>query len=186
MAILEYFRERYRISDELERFFDSVMEIRDYAKGEVVFEPDSYLKNIYFVESGFTRIYYYKNRRDITHYFFGPNTFSTGIESVFYGKPSIFGFQTLAPSRICRIPFAPVQELARKDVKINQIIQSVLLDNLINFSNRFYNMQFETAYERYATLIQENPQLFQNASLGHIATYLGVSQQTLSVIRAQK
>ena len=100
MAILQYFRERYQISDELEQFFDSITEIRAYAKGEVIFEPDAYLKNIYFVESGFTRIYYFKNRRYITHYFFGPQTFSTGIESVFYGKPSLFGFQALAPSRI--------------------------------------------------------------------------------------
>ncbi|MGO1650653.1 MAG: Crp/Fnr family transcriptional regulator [Sphingobacterium sp.] len=186
MAILQYFRERYQISDELEQFFDSITEIRAYAKGEVIFEPDAYLKNIYFVESGFTRIYYFKNRRDITHYFFGPQTFSTGIESVFYGKPSLFGFQALAPSRICRIPFNPIRKLANEDVKINQIIQSVLLDNLIDFSNRFYKTQFETAQERYQALIHENPQLFQNASLGHIASYLGVSQQTLSVIRSQK
>lgn len=186
MAILQYFQERYQISDDLEQFFDSIIEIRDYAKGDVIFEPGTYLKNIYFVESGFTRIYYFKNRRDITHYFFGPQTFSTGIESVFYGKPSIFGFQALAPSRICRIPFNPVRQLANEDVKINQIIQSVLLDNLIDFSNRFYKTQFETAQERYQALIHENPQLFQNASLGHIASYLGVSQQTLSVIRGQK
>lgn len=186
MAILQYFRERYQISDELEYFFDSITDIRDYEKGEVIFEPDAYLKNIYFVESGFTRIYYYKNRRDITHYFFGPRTFSTGIESVFYGKPSIFGFQALAPSRICRIPFGPIRDLADKDLKVNQIIQSVLLDNLIDFSNRFYKTQFETAHERYQALIHENPQLFQNVSLGHIASYLGVSQQTLSVIRAKK
>jgi len=186
MTLLNYFRELYYINDELVQFFDSIAEVKEFQKGEIIFEPDAYLKYIYFIESGFTRIYYYKNRRDITHYFFGPGTFSTGIESVFYGKPSIFGFQALAPSRVCLIPFAPIQELANSNITMNKIIQTVLLNSLINFSNRFYKTQFETAHERYNALINENPMLFQNASLGHIASYLGISQQTLSVIRGQK
>jgi len=186
MTILNYFKELYHINDELEQFFDSIIEVKEFAKGEVIFQPDSYLKYIYFIESGFTRIYYYKNRRDITHYFFGPNTFSAGIESVFYKKPSIFGFQALAPSKIAFFPFSKIEERAKTDITMNKIIQSVLLDSLINFSNRFYKTQFETAHERYSTLIEENPELFQNASLGNIASYLGISQQTLSVIRGLK
>ncbi|WP_433896845.1 Crp/Fnr family transcriptional regulator [Sphingobacterium mizutaii] len=186
MTILKYFKELYHINDELEQFFDSIIEVKEYAKGEVIFEPDTYLKYIYFIESGFTRIYYYKNKREITHYFFGPNSFGTGIESVFYKKPSLFGFQALAPSKVCLIPFAPIEELSNSDITVNKIIQKVLLDSLINFSNRFYKTQFETAHERYNALIEENPELFQNASLGHIASYLGISQQTLSVIRGIK
>ncbi|MCT1532564.1 Crp/Fnr family transcriptional regulator [Sphingobacterium daejeonense] len=186
MTILSYFKEQYHISDEFEQFFDSIIEVKEYAKGDIIFEPGAYLKYIYFIESGFTRIYYYKNRRDITHYFFGPNTFSTGIESVFHKKPSIFGFQALAPSKIAFFPFSKMEELAKTDITMNKIIQSVLLDSLINFSNRFYNTQFETAHERYNALIEENPELFQNASLGNIASYLGISQQTLSVIRGMK
>lgn len=185
MTLLDYFRESYKINDELELFFDQHMELKEFQKGDIIFEPDSHLRYIYFIESGFTRIYYFKNGKDITHYFFGPNSFSTGIESVFYGKPSIFGFQALAPSRIWMIPFNPIAELAKTDITVNQIIQKVLLDSLINFSNRFYKTQFETAQERYQTLIEENPALFQNASLGHIASYLGISQPTLSVIRGK-
>lgn len=185
MTLLDYFRESYQINDELELFFDQHMELKEFQKGDSIFEPDSHLRYIYYIESGFTRIYYFKNGKDITHYFFGPNSFSTGIESVFYGKPSIFGFQALAPSRIWMVPFNPIAELAKTDITVNQIIQKVLLDSLINFSNRFYKTQFETAQERYQTLIEENPALFQNASLGHIASYLGISQPTLSVIRGK-
>lgn len=185
MTLLDYFRESYQINDELELFFDQHMELKEFQKGDIIFEPDSHLRYIYFIESGFTRIYYFKNGKDITHYFFGPNSFSTGIESVFYGKPSIFGFQALAPSRIWMVPFNPIAELAKTDITVNQIIQKVLLDSLINFSNRFYKTQFETAQERYQTLIEENPALFQNAGLGHIASYLGISQPTLSVIRGK-
>jgi hypothetical protein len=84
------------------------------------------------------------------------------------------------------MPLAPIKELAETNITVNHIIQKILLDTLIDFSKRFYNSQFETAQERYNALITDNPALFQNASLGHIASYLGVSQQTLSVIRVMK
>lgn len=186
MKLLDHFRKFYHIDDELEQKLDSIIETKEFNKGDVIFEPGTYLKYIYFIESGFTRIYYYKNKKDITHLFFGANSFSTGIESVFYGKPAVFGFQALAPSTISLMPFSVIEELAKTNITMNKIIQKVLLDNLIQFSNRFYNTQFETAHERYNSLIQDNPELFQNATLGHIASYLGISQQTLSVIRGQK
>lgn len=183
MTLIEHFKNLYNIDEEMEIFFDSISETKEYAKGDLIFEPNSYLKHIYFIESGFTRVFYYKNRKEITHYFFGENTFSTGIESVFYRKPSFFGFQALAPCRINLLPFTPIRELANKSITMNHIIQKILLDNLISFSKRFYNSQFETAHERYVSLLKDNPSLLQNATLGHIASYLGVSQQTLSVIR---
>ncbi|NGM89553.1 hypothetical protein G5B35_19860 [Parapusillimonas sp. SGNA-6] len=76
--------------------------------------------------------------------------------------------------------------MAETNITVNQIIQKILLDMLIAFSKRFYRSQFETAHERYQSLIAENPELFQHVSLGHIASYLGISQQTLSVIRGMK
>lgn len=185
MTALEHFKTLYLIDDDLMLLFSQIIETKEFYKGDIIFEPDSYLKYIYFVESGLTRIFYYKNGKDITHYFFGPNTFSTGIESVFYQKPSLFGSQALTTCKISFIPFQHILELAKTHIVVNQIIQKVLLDSVISFSNRFYNMQFQTAMERYQFLLTENSELFKNASLGHIASYLGMSQQTLSVIRGQ-
>jgi len=186
MNLIDYLKQEYKINEALEIFFDSISDTRTYQKGDIIFEPGSYLKHIYFVESGFARVFYFKNKKDVTHYFFAPQTLSTAVESVMYHKPSYVGFQALAPSRITVIPFAPVKELAETDITVNHIIQKILLDMLIAFSKRFYNNQFETAHERYLALIADNPELFQHVSLGHIASYLGVSQQTLSMIRGMK
>lgn len=186
MRIIDYLKSLYPINDEIEEFFTTVSETRYYNKGDIIFSPESYLKCVYFVESGFTRIYYNKGTKDVTHYFFGPDTFGTGIESLFYQKPSVFGFQALGDTVVIAVPFLPIRRLAETNIIMNHIIQKILLDSLINFSKRFYNMQFETATERYQSLIADNPELFQKATLGHIASYLGISQQTLSVIRGLK
>lgn len=186
MTIIEHFKKHYHINTELEEFFNAIYHVKEYQKGDYIFEPNTYLKHIYFIESGFTRVFYTKNNKDITHYFFGANTFSTGIESVFYQKPTLFGFQALMPCKIAILPFSQIREKCNSDITMNHIIEKILLDNLIAFSKRFYNSQFETAQERYESLLNDNPELLQNASLGHIASYLGISQQTLSVIRGMK
>ncbi|MEE6186711.1 hypothetical protein PIECOFPK_01698 [Mycovorax composti] len=183
MLLLDYLKSFFPIDEELEMFFGSISETKEYRKGAFIFVPDTYLKHIYFVESGFTRVFYNKDGKDITHYFYGENNFITGIESVFYEKPSLFGLQALAHSRVTLLPFSPIREMSEKSITINHIIKKMLLDNLIAFSKRFYNNQFKSAQERYEALLEENPTILQNASLGHIASYLGVSQQTLSVIR---
>ncbi len=186
MTVSDYFGQHYSLNGTVTNFLNTAVKVKEYLKGELIFEPDQFLKHIYFIESGFTRVYYPKAGKEITHYFFGQQTFCTGVESVFYQKPSLFGFQALMPSRVARIPFFQFKELANNHPVVHQIVEKVLLDNLIAFSKRLYHNQFETAAEKYQALLQENPELLQNASLGHIASYLGVSQQTLSVIRGAK
>ena len=48
------------------------------------------------------------------------------------------------------------------------------------------NLKFQTAEERYNALITNNPTILQRVSLGHIASYLGITQETLSRIRTGK
>ncbi|HUH34755.1 MAG TPA: Crp/Fnr family transcriptional regulator [Moheibacter sp.] len=186
MTVLDFLRTLYVVDDELEHIFNSLNTTKEFEKGDIIFKPGQYLRHIYFIESGFTRVYYHKGNKEITHCFFGQDTFCTGVESVYYQKACLFGFQALSAARITMIPFEPIRKFANSNITINRIIEKILLDNLIEFSKRFYNSQFETASERYAQLLLDNPELLQNASLGHIASYLGVSQQTLSVIRGMK
>jgi CRP-like cAMP-binding protein len=51
---------------------------------------------------------------------------------------------------------------------------------------RYLNQQFKTAAERYEEFIRDYPELVNRVQLGHIASYLGVSQVTLSRIRAER
>lgn len=184
MDFISYLDSLHCLDEELRLLFEQHSITKKFKKNDVIFKPGSYLKHVYFIESGITRAYYYKGSKEITHCFFGENKFCTGVESVYYNKPSLFGFQALTPSSITLIPFELMQELKRKRIEFNEIIEKILLDNLIEFSKRLYNNQFETAQDRYMNLLKDNPELLQNVSLGHIASYLGITQQTLSVIRA--
>ena len=55
----------------------------------------------------------------------------------------------------------------------------------IRLEERYVNAQFKTAMERYEQLLTNTPHILERVTLGHIASYLGISQETLSRIRKQ-
>lgn len=67
-----------------------------------------------------------------------------------------------------------------------KLIRLLLIDVIDIFSERLYAMQLQSAQDRYKSLIEKHPDILLRAPLGHIASYLGITQQRLSVIRAAK
>lgn len=62
----------------------------------------------------------------------------------------------------------------------------LLISAIKNLTDKLYAIKFQTAQERYQLLLENYPQIILRVSLGHIASLLGITQQTLSVIRAGK
>ena len=60
----------------------------------------------------------------------------------------------------------------------------LLVSAIKSLTERLYLVKFQTAQERYQWLLNNYPQILLRAPLGHIASLLGITQQTLSVIRA--
>lgn len=69
MTALEHFKSLYSIDDDLMLLFSQIIETKEFHKGDVIFEPGSYLKYIYFIESGLTRIFILKIT-EISHILF--------------------------------------------------------------------------------------------------------------------
>ena len=63
-------------------------------------------------------------------------------------------------------------------------MRMLLISFLKNLSDRLYAIKFQTAQERYELLLKNYPQILLRVPLGHVASFLGITQQTLSVIRA--
>ena len=52
-------------------------------------------------------------------------------------------------------------------------------------NDKLLSIQFKTAKERYLALVEKHPDIFQRVNLGHIASYIGITQQSLSRIRSE-
>lgn len=142
-------------------------------------------RTIYFVDKGIARIYYYKNGIDITESFSFEGSLIARVESLFTGNPSRKAIQTLQPSRFIGINASLLFELYDEYHEIERLFRKIFETAYVETVHRIESLQFHTAEERYLDLLTHSPDLLKQIPLKHIASYLGITQVSLSRIRAK-
>jgi len=186
MQLSDLITSKVKIEPECVAEIDAAFATETHPKNTLLTRPESYSQKIYFIEKGLLRMFYYNKEKDITQFFFEEGTFFGPVESIFYAKPVIYGSETLEETTVRTILYKDVNALAEKHPRFQQFMFIIAIDILHQFVTKLESLQFQTAEERYQTLLQTHPDILRRASLGHIASYLGITQQTLSVIRGKK
>lgn len=141
---------------------------------------------IYFIEKGVARIFYYKNGKEITEWIAMDEQFFLSITSFFQRKPSHLQIHTLEQSEVYGIHHNDFMELADKYHDIERLLRKMVTASLILSQIRMDSIQFETAHQRYDRLLNISPQMIQRVPVSYIASFLGVTPETLSRIRSGK
>ncbi|MBI1782761.1 MAG: Crp/Fnr family transcriptional regulator [Sphingobacteriales bacterium] len=150
---------------------------------------------IYFIRKGVARIYYYKNARpnessgqkkEITEWIALDDQFFLSITSFFNRVPSYLIIQTLEPSDVYGIHHNDFMRLADEYHEVERLLRKMVTGSLILSQIRMDSIQFETAQQRYERLLQTSPKIIQRVPLSYIASFLGVTLETLSRIRSAK
>jgi CRP-like cAMP-binding protein len=141
---------------------------------------------IYFIEKGVARIYYYKNGKEITEWIALDDQFFLSITSFFQRTPSHLTIQTIEASQVYGIHHDDLMRLSDKYHDIETLLRKMVTFSLILSQERMDSIQFESAQQRYARLLKTSPQIVQRVPLTYIASFLGITLETLSRIRSQK
>jgi CRP-like cAMP-binding protein len=143
---------------------------------------------IFFIRKGIVRIYYYKNEREkeITEWIAMPETFCFSIISFFERAPSRLIIQTIEPAEVLGIHHNDLMALADKHHDIEKLFRKMLTGSLIFSQQRMDSIQFETAHQRYQRLLTFSPEIIKKVPLSYIASFLGVTLETLSRIRSAR
>jgi CRP-like cAMP-binding protein len=185
MNLTEFFKS-HSFSSEDSIKFASLFKTEQVKKGQKLFDIGQQCKKVYFIEQGLLRTYYLKDGKDITHHFVLENTFYLSLESIFYDNTSPYGLESLEAGMLCFVHYSEIEKLIDLHPQILTLMNFLLVESLKGTLERLQSLQFQSAQDRYKNIIDKNPDLLLRASLGHIASYLGITQQTLSVLRAQR
>jgi len=169
--------------DELD-VLESILIPRKYAKNEIILREGETCENIYWVVKGLVRQFYYKNKKELTEYMATENSIVMCIESLFLEEPTRLQIQALEPSIIYSLPKAELEQAAIKCINIQMLYRKILEESLIISQHHADMLRFETAQDRYAKLVKRSPQLVLRAPLVYIASYLQMTPETLSRVRA--
>ncbi len=141
--------------------------------------------SLYFIEKGLVRGYYYDNGKEITNWFAQEMEFATCFYAFVANKPSFESIQALEDCTLIEISQKTLHHLYLSFPETERIGRIITENYYIKLEERVLNLQFKTAKERYQKLADKKQSLLQRASLGQIATYLGITQETLSRIRSE-
>ena len=181
--IFQYFEHIYNIKNDDARIALARIIVEEkYAKNEIIQQHGNRCRTLYFVTDGIARIFYLKDGIDITeHFAFGGNIIIRA-ESLFTNQPTPKGIQALTDLTIIAINAQKLFDLFEKYIDIERLFNKIFIQEYIHTTKRVESLQFKSATERYTELLNET-QLVNRIPLKYIASYLGITQVSLSRIR---
>ena len=184
--LFEYFKLVSPLSGEAKHAIEAISSVVHIQKNKDLQPIGHTCKTIYFVNKGIARIYYYKDGIDITESFALENNVIARVESLFTGKPSRKAIQVLEDAEIVAIDANKLFKLYDSYPEIERLFRKIFEASHVETVNRIEGIQFHTAEERYKALLEEAPTIIQRVPLKYIASYLGITQVSLSRIRGQR
>ena len=112
--------------------------------------------------------------------------FFLSITSFFQRTPSHLILQTLEASEVYGIHHNDLMAMADQHHDIEKLLRKMVTGSLIISQQRMDSIQFETAQQRYEKLLQTSPNIIQRVPLSYIASFLGVTLETVSRIRSSR
>lgn len=143
-------------------------------------------KTIYFVVSGMLRICYWKDGNDITESFEPENSIVARAESLFAGLPSKKAICAVEDADLIAINVVKLYEAFEQYPKIERLFRKLFEQQYVRTIHRLESLQFNSPEERYKFLLHDQPDIIKRVPLKYIASYLGITQVSLSRIRARK
>lgn len=156
-----------------------------FTRRAVILKAGQVSQRIYFIQEGFVRAYYNKGGSDYTNWFMGPGDIIVSVYSFFSRKPSFENIQVLENSVLQSINWDQLQHLYKTFPAFNLTGRLITEQYYIKSEERAIALQTLTAKQRYEALLLTYPGILQKATLGQIASYLSIKQETLSRIRAK-
>lgn len=173
-----------KVIENLTQLFDGRM----YGRKEKLMDVGQVHRDLFYIKKGVARIFYYDDKaQDHTHWISADNSFIALFSSVLSGKAVPFGIEVIEENtEVFRLPYRQLLELKSTSSEMQQFMEDLFAESLITMGNRLLDQQIKSTNQRYHDFVASHPDLLQRINLGYIAGYLGMTQQQLSKIRAQR
>lgn len=184
--LFQFFRKFNPLSKGAEEAIAGISNIISFKKNKDLQPIGHTCKTIYFINKGVARIYYFKDNIDVTEGFYFENNIIARVESLFTGKPSRKAIQILEDAEIVAIDATALFKLYDSFPEIERLFRKIFEAAHVDTVKRIEGIQFHTAEERYKALLNEANDVLKKIPLKYVASYLGITQVSLSRIRAHR
>ncbi len=159
---------------------------KEIKRNEFLFKEGRVCNEYFFLEDGFIRAFAYDTEgNDVTTNFYSSNQVVFEVSSFFNRAISKENFQAIVDCNGWYITYQQLNNLFHSLHEFREFGRAILVRGFASLKTRMLSMITETAEQRYEGLLKTNPEIFQHAALKHIASYLGMTDTSLSRIRKE-
>lgn len=160
--------------------------LKEIPKGTFFLNEGKICDEYCYMDQGFMRAFTFDPEgNEVTTTFFSEGQLVFDLPSFFKRIPASENIQTLTDCRALYISFEEIQQLFHSMPEFREFGRTVLVNAYAQLKTRTLSMIRESAEQRYAGLLKTNPAIFQHAPLKYIASYLGITDTSLSRIRKE-
>jgi CRP-like cAMP-binding protein len=153
------------------------------ARGQILLNEGQLCRYIYFIEHGLLRTYHIKNGREINLNFSFEDSFVTNLKSFLAERPSEYCISASEPTSVWKFSHEQLQYLYRQSGELESFGRKLMERLLIRQEDHSNLFKLYNPAERYHYIVKYYPNLLQRVSLSQLASYLGISRETISRIR---
>lgn len=184
--LLAYLGLIHPLSENIIEYLHKNLKEMEVPKKKFILRKGRVCTNIYFVKEGLLRCFYVKNEKEINSWFMEESDVIISVESFFNQTRSYENIQALEDCLLYYINYNQLQYLYNNFPEFN-FVGRVLIEKYYKLSEqRLYSLRMQRAAEKYSFIMNHSPRIIQRVPSKYIASYLGITEETLSRIRALK
>ncbi|MEO0769540.1 MAG: Crp/Fnr family transcriptional regulator [Cyanobacteria bacterium J06649_4] len=184
--LLQRLNQLVLLNPQQQRDLCKAVKVVEISKDDILLEKGQISDHIYFVTSGMVRSSCEVEGKDVTRWFSKAGDFAAAYFSFVYRQPSEDSILPVTDVTLLSLSYVALQDLSRKDpiwIDLNRHLLEYYYTTLLQ---RVLTFQTQSAAERYQSLLQEHPGIDEKLPLSQLASYLGMSPETLSRLRAKQ
>ena len=184
--ILAYLNSISTIDKNASDDFVNALKSKSIKKNELLLRSDEICKHLYYMEEGLVKSFSFNNDKEFIMAFYQENMLFTELSSYLSQRPSKYMLLALENSTVKYIHRDALELISKKHHCFETLLRKLFTITSACFMDRISEMLEEDGKERYANFVNDHPSLLQRISLGDLANYIGITQVSLSRIRAAK
>lgn len=183
----KYLLTRYcKISDYAVSLLSDSFCYRDYKKNSIIIEADKVCDSIFYMDRGLIRTYFWDAKgNEVTQCFGVKGDLFASMFSYYNHEPVFMQVEAVTDVSLFVIEKDVIEKLCSENIEIANWMRIACIEQLYCLERRCKIFGNEEAINRYKSLIKVRPQIVKEVPLKHIASYLGITQQSLSRLRAK-
>lgn len=185
-SLFQHFEKYISLSGELKDALQARITSVSFKKGELVHDADKVCTRSYFIQRGLFRAYFVRDGKQISEFFPAENEWSNSPKSFMTRQKDVYYIDALEATDTFCLQVDDLVYLFEHFPEMERYARLSMGTVFGHLMERVTSLRFNSAKEKYAHFLQTYHDIHHRIPLGMVASYLGISQETLSRIRGRK